>query len=61
MIALLQRVSQARVEVAGEVVGQIGGGLLVFFCAEPGDTEALADKMLAKSSSCASSATTPAR
>ena len=48
MIALLQRVSQARVEVAGEVVGQIGGGLLVFFCAEPGDTEALADKMLAK-------------
>ncbi len=48
MIALLQRVSRARVEVAGEVIGQIGAGLLVFFCAEPGDTEALADKMLAK-------------
>ncbi len=48
MIALLQRVSQARVEVAGEVVGAIGTGLLVLFCAEPDDTEALADKMLAK-------------
>lgn len=48
MIALLQRVSEARVEVAGEVVGQIGDGLLVLFCAEPNDTEALIDKMLAK-------------
>ena len=48
MIALLQRVSEARVEVAGETVGQIGAGLLVLFCAEPEDTEALADKMLAK-------------
>ena len=48
MIALLQRVSEARVEVAGEVVGQIEAGLLVLFCAEPEDTEALADKMLAK-------------
>ena len=48
MIALLQRVSQARVEVAGEVVGAIGTGLLVLFCAEPDDTEALTEKMLAK-------------
>ena len=48
MIALLQRVSQARVDVAGETVGQIGAGLLVLFCAEPDDTEALADKLLAK-------------
>ena len=48
MIALLQRVSEARVEVAGETVGQIGAGLLVLFCAEPEDTEALADKLLAK-------------
>ncbi len=48
MIALLQRVSEARVEVEGEVVGAIGAGLLVFFCAEPEDTEALAQKMLAK-------------
>lgn len=48
MIALLQRVTQARVEVAGEVVGAIGAGLLVLLCAEPDDTEALAEKMLAK-------------
>lgn len=48
MIALLQRVAQARVEVAGEVIGAIDAGLLVLFCAEPGDTEALAEKMLAK-------------
>jgi D-tyrosyl-tRNA(Tyr) deacylase len=48
LIALLQRVTQARVEVAGEVVGAIGAGLLVLLCAEPDDTEALAEKMLAK-------------
>lgn len=48
MIALLQRVSQARVAVGSEVVGEIGAGLLVLFCAEPQDTEALAEKMLAK-------------
>lgn len=48
MIALLQRVSEARVEVDGEVVGAIGAGLLVFFCAEPTDHEALVDKLLAK-------------
>jgi D-tyrosyl-tRNA(Tyr) deacylase len=48
LIALLQRVSEARVEVDGEVVGAIGAGLLVLFCAEPNDTEALAQKMLSK-------------
>jgi D-tyrosyl-tRNA(Tyr) deacylase len=48
LIALLQRVSEARVNVAGEVVGEIGAGLLVFFCAEPNDTEALAQRMLSK-------------
>lgn len=48
MLALLQRVSHARVEVAGRVVGAIGHGLLVFVCAEPGDTEATADKLVAK-------------
>ena len=40
MIALLQRVAQARVEVAGAVVGAIGRGLLVLVCAEPGDGSA---------------------
>ena len=48
MIALLQRVSQARVDIAGETVGQIGAGLLVLVCAEPDDTEAVAQKLLSK-------------
>ncbi|TXH34445.1 MAG: D-tyrosyl-tRNA(Tyr) deacylase [Burkholderiaceae bacterium] len=48
MLALLQRVKEARVEIAGEVVGQIGQGLLMLVCAEQGDTRAEADKLLAK-------------
>ena len=48
MLALLQRVKEARVEIAGEVVGSIQGGLLVLVCAERGDTEATGDKLLAK-------------
>lgn len=48
MMALLQRVSEARVDIAGETVGAIGRGLLVLLCAEPGDTEAVGEKMLAK-------------
>ena len=46
MIALLQRVSEARVVVDGETVGAIGAGLLLLVCAERGDTEAQADKLL---------------
>ncbi len=48
MISLLQRVSQARVEIAGETVGQIGAGLLVLVCAEPSDTDAVGEKLLNK-------------
>lgn len=48
MIGLLQRVRQASVEVAGQTVGQIGPGLLLLVCAEPSDSEAQADKLLAK-------------
>lgn len=46
MKALLQRVSSARVEVAGEVVGQIDQGLLVLVGVQPGDDQPLAEKML---------------
>jgi D-tyrosyl-tRNA(Tyr) deacylase len=48
VIAVLQRVSEARVVVDGAVVGEIGPGLLALVCAEPNDTEAVADKLLAK-------------
>lgn len=48
MKAVLQRVSQASVVIAGEAVGQIGQGLLVLLCAEHGDSEAQAEKLLAK-------------
>jgi D-tyrosyl-tRNA(Tyr) deacylase len=48
VIALLQRVRQARVEVAGRVIGAIDQGLLILVCAEPADTEATVEKMVAK-------------
>ena len=48
MIAIAQRVARAAVSVAGAHVGAIERGLLVFACAEPGDTEATADKLVAK-------------
>jgi D-tyrosyl-tRNA(Tyr) deacylase len=48
MIALVQRVSQARVVIESQMVGAIGAGLLVLLCAETGDSEMQADKMLDK-------------
>ena len=48
MLALIQRVAQARVTVAGRETGAIAAGLLVLLCAERGDTEHEADKLLAK-------------
>ncbi|MDB5981900.1 MAG: D-tyrosyl-tRNA(Tyr) deacylase [Pseudomonas sp.] len=48
MKGLLQRVSGARVEVAGEIVGSIDQGLLVLVGVEPHDTRASADKLLHK-------------
>ncbi|HET6912068.1 MAG TPA: D-aminoacyl-tRNA deacylase [Rhodanobacteraceae bacterium] len=39
MICLLQRVTSARVEVAGQTVGAIGEGLLVLVAVEPQDGE----------------------
>ena len=46
MIALLQRVTESWVEVDGQRVGEIGPGLLVLACAERGDTEAQADRLV---------------
>ena len=48
MKAVLQRVAQAHVVVAGETIGRIAQGLLVLVCAERGDSEMQADKLLAK-------------
>jgi D-tyrosyl-tRNA(Tyr) deacylase len=48
MIALLQRVVQARVVVDGATVGAIGAGLLVLICAERNDSDKEADALLAK-------------
>jgi D-tyrosyl-tRNA(Tyr) deacylase len=39
MLALIQRVTQARVDVDGETVGAIGPGLLALVGIEPGDGE----------------------
>jgi D-tyrosyl-tRNA(Tyr) deacylase len=46
VIALIQRVTEARVVVAGEVVGSIDRGVLAFVAVEPGDTEARAERLL---------------
>ena len=48
MKGLIQRVRQARVEVAGEVVGAIDQGLLVLVGVEREDDQARADKLLHK-------------
>ena len=48
MISVVQRVRQARVEVAGHTVGEIGPGLLVLLCAERGDSEREVDLLLVK-------------
>jgi len=48
VISVLQRVREARVDVDEQTVGAIGAGLLVLVCAERGDTEVEADKLLAK-------------
>lgn len=44
----MQRVSRAAVRVDGEVVGEIGEGLLVLLGVTHGDTDADADKLAAK-------------
>lgn len=46
MIGLLQRVSHAGVEVAGEQVAAIGRGLLVLLAIQPADTEIAAERLI---------------
>ncbi|MED5526192.1 MAG: D-aminoacyl-tRNA deacylase [Pseudomonadota bacterium] len=48
MIALIQRVSQARVDIAGSTVGAIDQGLLVLLGVEKGDDEAKAQRLAQK-------------
>ena len=48
MICVIQRVSEARVVVDGATIATIGAGLLALVCAERGDGQAQADKLLAK-------------
>ncbi len=48
MIALLQRVTHAKVEVDGALVGAIDKGLMVLVCAEREDTEQDAQQLLSK-------------
>jgi len=48
VIALLQRVRSARVEVDGRTVGSIDQGLLVLVCAEPTDTPEIAARLVDK-------------
>ncbi len=48
MIALLQRVVHAKVEVAGIVTASIGVGLLVFVGVRPDDNETAAERLLTR-------------
>ena len=48
MKAVVQRVREARVDIDGQTVGAIDQGLLVLLCAERGDSDAVADRLLAK-------------
>jgi len=46
LIALIQRVSEARVAVGGETVGQIGRGILALVGVEKGDTETQVERLV---------------
>ncbi|RNF33677.1 D-aminoacyl-tRNA deacylase [Paracoccus methylarcula] len=48
MRALVQRVGEASVEVEGQVIGQVGPGLVVLVCAMRGDDEIAAEKLAAR-------------
>jgi D-aminoacyl-tRNA deacylase len=46
MIALIQRVTKAHVDVEGETIGRIGPGLLALVAVQPQDDEAQVQRML---------------
>jgi D-tyrosyl-tRNA(Tyr) deacylase len=46
VIALIQRVAEAKVAVGGETVGRIGRGVLALVGVEKGDTDALAERLV---------------
>lgn len=46
MIALIQRVAEAAVHVNGQLIGEIGPGILALVGVERGDTESQADRLL---------------
>ena len=46
MIGLLQRITEARVDVNGETIGAVGAGLLVLVGIQRGDSEKQADRLL---------------
>ncbi|MCA1774629.1 MAG: D-aminoacyl-tRNA deacylase [Paracoccaceae bacterium] len=48
MRALIQRVTQARVDVAGDTIGAIGPGLLILVCAMRDDTAEASARLAAK-------------
>lgn len=48
MRALIQRVTQAQVDVDGQTIGRIGPGLMVLVCAMQGDTDDAPDKLAAR-------------
>jgi D-tyrosyl-tRNA(Tyr) deacylase len=48
LIALIQRVSEARVEVEGKIVGEIGRGILALVGVERGDGEAQVERLVDK-------------
>lgn len=48
MKALMQRVTQAKVEVGGQCIGQIGYGIMLLLGVDKGDDQTKADQLLHK-------------
>ena len=48
MKALMQRVTQAKVEVGGQCIGQIGHGIMLLLGVDKGDDQTKADQLLHK-------------